>query len=50
MGGMLENVYTNAIEATERRALLEICPYEPGSELNNWTAEEIPVVFRAYSE
>ncbi|XP_052488615.1 uncharacterized protein LOC128041902 [Gossypium raimondii] len=50
MGGMLENVYTNAIEATERRALLEICPYEPRSKLNNWTAEEIPVVFRAYSE
>ncbi len=47
---MLEKVHINAIETAERRSLLEIGPYEPGSELNNWTAEEIPVVFRAYSE
>ncbi|XP_016707028.1 uncharacterized protein [Gossypium hirsutum] len=47
---MLKNIHINAIETSEKRALLEICPYEPGSELNNWTAEEIPVVFRAYSE
>ncbi|XP_012466258.1 uncharacterized protein LOC105784884 [Gossypium raimondii] len=37
-------------ETTEKKALLEICPYEPGSDLNNWTAKEIPVVFMAYSE
>ncbi|XP_052478489.1 uncharacterized protein LOC128034014 [Gossypium raimondii] len=46
---MLENVHINAIETIEKRAL-EICPCEPGSELNNWTVEEISVVFRAYSE
>ncbi|XP_052490756.1 uncharacterized protein LOC128043004 [Gossypium raimondii] len=46
---MLENVHINAIETPERKTLLEICLYEPGSELNNWTAEEIPVVFKAYS-
>ncbi|XP_052483297.1 uncharacterized protein LOC128037420 [Gossypium raimondii] len=39
---MLENVHVNSIETSGKRALLEICPYEPGSELNNWTAEEIP--------
>ncbi|PPD77103.1 hypothetical protein GOBAR_DD25965 [Gossypium barbadense] len=50
IGEMLENVHINAIETSEKRASLDICPYEPGSELNNWTTEEIPVVFKAYSE
>ncbi|XP_052489861.1 uncharacterized protein LOC105762890 [Gossypium raimondii] len=50
IGEMLKDVHINAVESSEKRALLEICPYEPGSELNNWTAEEIPIVFRAYSE
>ncbi|KAG8492013.1 hypothetical protein CXB51_015340 [Gossypium anomalum] len=27
-----------------------IRPYEPGSSLNNWTAEDLPVVFRNFSE
>ncbi|KAA3477426.1 Gag-pro-like protein [Gossypium australe] len=49
---MLGNVYINAIskEAIEEGALSDIRPYEPGSVLDNWTAEEIPIVFRAYSE
>ncbi|XP_016704376.1 uncharacterized protein [Gossypium hirsutum] len=47
---MLEGFHINARDTAERRALLEICPYEPESELNNWTAKEITVVFRAYSE
>ncbi|XP_017624818.1 uncharacterized protein LOC108468445 [Gossypium arboreum] len=36
-------------EAIERN-LSDICPYEPGSVLDNWTEEEIPVVFRANVE
>ncbi|XP_012483023.1 uncharacterized protein LOC105797623 [Gossypium raimondii] len=48
--GMLEKVHINAIETAERRSLLEISPYKPGSELNNWTVEEIPVVFGVYAE
>ncbi|XP_052875918.1 uncharacterized protein LOC128281837 [Gossypium arboreum] len=32
-------------EAIERN-LSGICPYEPESVLNNWTVEEIPVIFR----
>ncbi|KAA3469730.1 Gag-pro-like protein [Gossypium australe] len=49
---MLGDVYINAIseEAVEERTLSDIQPYEPGSVLDNWTAKEIPVVFKAYSE
>ncbi|KAK5819202.1 hypothetical protein PVK06_024171 [Gossypium arboreum] len=49
---MLGNVHINAIskETVEGGTFSNICPYEPGSVLNNWIAEEIPVVFRAYSE
>ncbi|XP_016747561.2 uncharacterized protein [Gossypium hirsutum] len=36
-------------EAIERN-LSGICPYEPGSVLNNWTVEEIPVIFRDNTE
>ncbi|XP_016733853.1 uncharacterized protein [Gossypium hirsutum] len=36
-------------EAMERN-LSGICPYEPGSVLNNWTVEEIPVIFRDNTE
>nr|XP_012466222.1 unnamed protein product [Gossypium raimondii] len=46
----LGEIHINAIDAIERETLLEIRPYEPGGELNNWTAEKIPVVFRARSE
>ncbi|PPD94675.1 hypothetical protein GOBAR_DD08296 [Gossypium barbadense] len=35
IGEVLKDVHINAIETSEKRALLEICPYEPGSELNN---------------
>ncbi|XP_040942324.1 uncharacterized protein [Gossypium hirsutum] len=49
---MLENVHIDAIheDTNEEGTLLDIRPYEPGSVLNNWTAEEIPEVFRAFSE
>ncbi|KAA3481562.1 hypothetical protein EPI10_021921 [Gossypium australe] len=49
---MLGNVYINAIsdEAIEEGTLSDIRPYELGSVLDNWTIEEIPIVFRAYSE
>ncbi|KAA3481189.1 reverse transcriptase [Gossypium australe] len=42
-----EDPHINAIheEGTERRNLLGIHPYEPGSVLNNWTTEELPVDF-----
>ncbi|KAA3469334.1 protein NYNRIN-like [Gossypium australe] len=47
-----ENPYINAIheEETGQINLLGIHPYEPRSVLNNWTAEEVPVVFRDYTE
>ncbi|KAA3467285.1 hypothetical protein EPI10_002310 [Gossypium australe] len=47
-----ENLHINAIheEETGQRKLLGICPYEPGSILNNWTTGELPVVFRDYTE
>ncbi|KAA3481021.1 RNA-directed DNA polymerase (Reverse transcriptase), Ribonuclease H-like protein [Gossypium australe] len=50
--GLLENPHIIAIhvEGIEQRNLLSIRPYEPGSILNNWTAEELPVVFRDYTE
>ncbi|KAK5812007.1 hypothetical protein PVK06_027401 [Gossypium arboreum] len=49
---MLGNVHINAIfeEVTEEGTLSNICPYEPGNILDNWTTEEIPVIFRTYSE
>ncbi|PPD99543.1 hypothetical protein GOBAR_DD03434 [Gossypium barbadense] len=48
----LENVHINAIcEGTkEEESLSDICPYEPRSVVDNWTAEEIPEVFRIVSE
>ncbi|XP_052484906.1 uncharacterized protein LOC128039989 [Gossypium raimondii] len=45
--GSIHAVYK---EATRGRALPDIRPYESERELNNWTAEEIPVVFRVSSE
>ncbi|KAA3483746.1 reverse transcriptase [Gossypium australe] len=47
-----ENPHINAIhdEKTEQGNLLGIRPYEPGCVLDNWTAEEFPVVFRDYTE
>ncbi|KAA3485965.1 hypothetical protein EPI10_029928 [Gossypium australe] len=49
---MLGNVYINSIseEAVDGEILPNIQPYKSGSILNNWTAEEIPVVFTAHSE
>ncbi|KAA3479621.1 trans-resveratrol di-O-methyltransferase-like [Gossypium australe] len=49
---MMGNVHINAIheETAELGTLSGICPYQPGSVLDNWTAEEIPIVFRAYTE
>ncbi|KAA3485494.1 RNA-directed DNA polymerase (Reverse transcriptase), Ribonuclease H-like protein [Gossypium australe] len=46
------NMQVNAISKrkTEGENWDGIRPYEPGSVLNNWTAEEIPVAFRIYSE
>ncbi|XP_012477604.1 uncharacterized protein LOC105793225 [Gossypium raimondii] len=48
----LENVHINAIheDTNEEGTMLDIHPYEPGSSLNNWTVEEIPEVFRAFSD
>ncbi|KAA3462493.1 hypothetical protein EPI10_028974 [Gossypium australe] len=50
--GLSENPHINAIheEGTEQRNLLGIHPYEPRSVLDNWTTEELPVVFRDYTE
>ncbi|KAA3459150.1 hypothetical protein EPI10_013669 [Gossypium australe] len=47
-----ENPHINAIhdEEAEQGNLLGIRLYEPGSVLDNWTAEEFPVVFRDYTE
>ncbi|PPD92559.1 hypothetical protein GOBAR_DD10517 [Gossypium barbadense] len=49
---MLGNLNINAIseEKSEERSTSGIYPVEPGSVLNNWTAEEMPEVFRAFSE
>ncbi|KAA3468857.1 reverse transcriptase [Gossypium australe] len=49
---MMGSVYINAIseEIMEGENLSGICPFEPGSVLNNWTAEEIPIAFRTISE
>ncbi|KAK5839539.1 hypothetical protein PVK06_008340 [Gossypium arboreum] len=50
--GMMESLDINATyeEGTGVENLSGIRPYEPGSVLNNWTAEEILVVFRTNSE
>ena len=50
--GRIGRLDINAISVEERveRNLPGIRPYEPGSVLNNWTAEEIPVTFRTNSE
>ncbi|XP_017644509.1 uncharacterized protein LOC108485176 [Gossypium arboreum] len=37
-------------EETRRETFSGICPYTPGSVLDNWTAKEIPIVFRTDSE
>ncbi|XP_017613920.2 uncharacterized protein LOC108459067 [Gossypium arboreum] len=49
---MFDSLSINAIlgEEVEEGNLLGIRPYVPGSVLNNWTAEEIPVIFRANSK
>ncbi|KAA3460929.1 RNA-directed DNA polymerase (Reverse transcriptase), Ribonuclease H [Gossypium australe] len=50
--GMFRNRSINAIseEGVGRENLSGIRPYEPGNVLNNWTAEEIPIVFRTDSD
>ncbi|XP_012453460.2 uncharacterized protein LOC105775497 [Gossypium raimondii] len=50
--GKTRRLDINAIFEEERveRNLSGIRPYEPGSVLNNWTAEDIPVTFRTNSE
>ncbi|KAA3486505.1 Retrovirus-related Pol polyprotein from transposon 297 family [Gossypium australe] len=49
---MMGNVHINTIHegTTEGGTLSDVRPYELGSVLNNWIAEEIPIVFRAYIE
>ncbi|XP_040964586.1 uncharacterized protein [Gossypium hirsutum] len=49
---MLGNLNINAIfeEESEEGSTSGIYPFEPGSVLNNWTAEEMPEVFRAFPE
>ncbi len=49
---MLETLNINAIfeEESEEGSTSGIYPIEPGSVLNNWTAEELPEVFRAFPE
>ena len=49
---MMGNLNINAIseEGILEGNLSDIRPYVAGSVLNNWTAEEILVVFRANSE
>ncbi|KAA3481781.1 hypothetical protein EPI10_022119 [Gossypium australe] len=46
---ILGNLNINAIseEGIGGENLSDICPYVPGSVLNNWTVEEIPIIFRA---
>ncbi|XP_040931851.1 uncharacterized protein [Gossypium hirsutum] len=47
-----ESYHINAVhnEESERRNLEGIRPYELGSSLNNWIAEELPIVFKDFSE
>lgn len=49
---MLGTLNINAIleEESEEGSASGICPFEPVSVLNNWTAEEMPEVFRAFPE
>ncbi|KAG8482600.1 hypothetical protein CXB51_023952 [Gossypium anomalum] len=53
-GGLLmeESCQINTVhnERLEQENLEGIRPYESGSSLNNWTAEDLPVVFRNFSE
>ncbi|XP_052878933.1 uncharacterized protein LOC128285500 [Gossypium arboreum] len=44
------DINTTYEEGAGRENLSGICPYIPRSVLDNWTAEEIPIVFRADSE
>ncbi|XP_016717306.2 uncharacterized protein [Gossypium hirsutum] len=48
----LESLYINVMyeEETGRESFSDIGPYTPGSVLDNWTAEEIPVFFRTNTE
>jgi len=50
--GLMKSLDINATyeEGTGVENLSGIRPYEPGSVLNNWTVEEIPLVFRTNSE
>ena len=54
LGGLLveESHQINAVhnEGLQQGSLEGIRPYEPGSSLNNWTAEDLLVVFRNFSE
>ncbi|KAA3459221.1 RNA-directed DNA polymerase (Reverse transcriptase), Ribonuclease H-like protein [Gossypium australe] len=49
---MMRALSINAVfeEGLEEENLAGIRPYEPGSVLDNWTAKEIPVVFRTNTE
>ena len=53
-GGLLveESHQINVVhdEGLEQGNLKGIRPYEPGSSLNNWTAEDLSVVLRNFSE
>ncbi|XP_052878913.1 uncharacterized protein LOC128285474 [Gossypium arboreum] len=46
------NYHINAVhnEESERRNLEGIRPYESENSLNNWVAEELPVIFKDFSE
>ncbi|KAA3478158.1 RNA-directed DNA polymerase (Reverse transcriptase), Ribonuclease H-like protein [Gossypium australe] len=48
----MKTLSINAVfeEKSKERNLAGIRPYEPRSVLNNWTAKEIPIVFRANTE
>ncbi|KAK5839794.1 hypothetical protein PVK06_008633 [Gossypium arboreum] len=54
LGGLLveESHQINAVhnEGLEQGSLKGIRPYELGSSLNNWTAEDLPMVFSNFSE
>ena len=53
-GGFLieESHQVNVVhnEGSEQENLEGIHPYESRSSLNNWTAEDLPVVFRSFLE
>ncbi|PPD79811.1 hypothetical protein GOBAR_DD23259 [Gossypium barbadense] len=46
----LGSIHAICEKATEGGTLFDIHPSESRSVLNNWTAEEIPIVFRTSSE